>query len=64
MFMTKNPEYNVYPGMVVDQNGVAALLNVTRRTVRRYCKKGVLPYKKIGKRRYFKISDIERMLVT
>lgn len=40
---------------------VAELLRVTPRTIRNWKEEGVLPYASVGRRTYFRLSDLEKL---
>ncbi|MCC8173645.1 MAG: helix-turn-helix domain-containing protein [Odoribacter sp.] len=46
----------------MDAQEVCLLLNISKRTLRHYQLRGILPYSIIGNKSYFKIEDIEQLI--
>ena len=46
----------------LDNQDVCELLNISKRTLQHYRDYGILPFSIIGKKCYYKISDIEKLL--
>ena len=55
-------ELNILPGGVVDELDVIVATQLSQRTLRRLRQKGTLHYSKIGKRIFYPITDIERLM--
>ena len=55
-------ELNILPGGVVDELDVIVATQLSQRTLRRLRQKGTLHYSKIGKRIFYPIADIERLM--
>jgi hypothetical protein len=47
----------------LDNQEVCLLLRVTKRTLQSYKDKGLLPYSKLNRKNYFKLSDVRALLV-
>ena len=58
--MNKYP--NFLPGDVIDEVEARHILNLSQRTMRNYRAKGLLPYRKVGNRIYYKWDDIVRLI--
>lgn len=58
----KNKLHDEHIGKLLSQDEVAALLKVTKQTLIRWSKDGILPVVKIGRKVYYKESDVKRML--
>jgi len=52
---------NKLQGSVISNEEIRDVLNISRVTVHRWCKKGILKPLKIGGRVYFKKKDIEKL---
>lgn len=52
---------NKLQGSVISNEEIRDVLNISRVTVYRWCKKGILKPLKIGGRVYFKKKDIEKL---
>jgi predicted DNA-binding transcriptional regulator AlpA len=48
----------------LDQQEVCLLLGLSKRTLQTYREKGILPSSQIGRKTYFKWSDIEKLMQT
>lgn len=46
----------------LDQEDVCMILNISKRTVQNYKEQGLLPYSRINRKSYFKLSDVESLL--
>ena len=55
-------ELTILPGGVVDELDVIVATQLSQRTLRRLRQKGTLHYSKIGKRIFYPIADIERLM--
>lgn len=46
----------------LDNQEVCLMLNITKRTLQTYKDKGLLPYSKLNRKNYFKLSDVQALL--
>jgi len=46
----------------LDNDEVCELLQISRRTLQSYRDNGVLPYSQIGRKCYYKVTDIENLI--
>lgn len=46
----------------LDHENVCIMLNISKRTLQNYKDQGVLPYTRIYRKSYFKLSDVEMLL--
>ena len=51
----------VLPEGVVEEDELARRLLITRRTLFNYRKKGILPYRKVGGRVYYRLADVDKL---
>ena len=55
-------ELKVLPGDVVDELDVIIATQLSQRTLRRLRKQGMLRFSKVGKRIFYPIADIEKLM--
>lgn len=46
----------------LDNQEVCLMLNITKRSLQTYKDKGLLPYSKLNRKNYFKLSDVRALL--
>jgi len=46
----------------LDNQEVCLMLNITKRTLQTYKDKGMLPYSKLNRKNYYKLSDVQALL--
>lgn len=46
----------------LDNQEVCLMMNITKRTLQTYKSKGLLPYSRLNRKNYFKLSDIQALL--
>lgn len=46
----------------LDNHDVCAMLIIDKRTLQNYKDRGLLPFSRINRKNYFKISDVERLI--
>ena len=46
----------------LDNQEVCLMMNITKRTLQTYKDKGLLPYSKLNRKNYYKLSDIQALL--
>lgn len=46
----------------LDNQEVCLMLGITKRTLQSYKDKGLLPYSKLNRKNYYKLSDVQRLL--
>lgn len=46
----------------LDNQEVCLMMNITKRTLQTYKDKGLLPYSKLNRKNYYKISDVKALL--
>jgi hypothetical protein len=46
----------------LDNQEVCLMMNITKRTLQTYKSKGLLPYSRLNRKNYFKLSDIRALL--
>lgn len=46
----------------LDNQEVCLMLNITKRSLQTYKDKGLLPYSKLNRKNYFKLSDVKALL--
>ncbi|SFW67401.1 helix-turn-helix domain-containing protein [Chitinophaga sancti] len=46
----------------LDNQEVCLMMNITKRTLQTYKDKGVLPYSKLNRKNYYKLSDVRALL--
>ena len=46
----------------LDNQEVCLMMNITKRTLQTYKDKGLLPYSKLNRKNYYKISDVQALL--
>ena len=46
----------------LDNQEVCLMLNITKRTLQTYKDKGMLPYSKLNRKNYYKLSDVQVLL--
>ncbi len=46
----------------LDNQEVCLMMNITKRTLQTYKNKGLLPYSKLNRKNYFKLSDVQALL--
>ncbi|OVE54770.1 MULTISPECIES: helix-turn-helix domain-containing protein [Chryseobacterium] len=46
----------------LDNQEVCLMMNITKRTLQTYKDKGMLPYSKLNRKNYFKLSDVQTLL--
>ena len=46
----------------LDNQEVCLMMNITKRTLQTYKHKGLLPYSKLNRKNYFKLSDVQALL--
>ena len=46
----------------LDNQEVCLLMNITKRTLQTYKDKGLLPYSKLNRKNYYKLSDVQALL--
>ena len=57
-----NRDLILLPGDTIDEVEASRQLNVSIRTMRRYRAKGLLPFRKVGNRIYFKWEDVKKLV--
>lgn len=58
--MKREPE--LMPGGTIDEVEACRVLNLTSRTLRKYRAKGLIPFRKVGNRIYYKWTDVVSLL--
>ncbi|MBS1495642.1 MAG: helix-turn-helix domain-containing protein [Bacteroidetes bacterium] len=53
---------NLFNQKWLDAYAVQKLLQISRGTLHNWCSKGILPYSKLGGRRYFDLEEIHKAL--
>ncbi|WP_185241894.1 helix-turn-helix domain-containing protein [Elizabethkingia anophelis] len=58
---------NAYAGIFneerwLDNQEVCLMLGITKRTLQSYKDKGLLPFSKLNRKNYYKLSDVQRLL--
>lgn len=48
----------------LDNQEVCLMMNITKRTLQTYKSKGLLPYSRLNRKNYFKLSDVRALLET
>lgn len=46
----------------LDNQEVCLMMNITKRTLQTYKDKGLLPYSKLNRKNYYKLSDVQTLL--
>jgi len=46
----------------LDNQEVCLMMNITKRTLQTYKDKGMLPYSKLNRKNYYKLSDVQALL--
>ncbi len=46
----------------LDNQEVCLMMNITKRTLQTYKSKGLLPYSRLNRKNYFKLSDVRALL--
>jgi len=46
----------------LDNQEVCLMMNITKRTLQTYKDKGLLPYSKLNRKNYYKLSDVQALL--
>lgn len=46
----------------LDNQEVCLMMNITKRTLQSYKDKGILPYSKLNRKNYYKLSDVQALL--
>ncbi|MDV3709421.1 DNA-binding protein [Elizabethkingia anophelis] len=46
----------------LDNQEVCLMINITKRTLQTYKDKGMLPYSKLNRKNYYKLSDVQALL--
>ncbi len=46
----------------LDNQEVCLMMNITKRTLQTYKDKGMLPYSKLNRKNYYKLSDVKALL--
>lgn len=46
----------------LDNQEVCLMLGITKRTLQSYKDKGLLPFSKLNRKNYYKLSDVQRLL--
>lgn len=46
----------------LDNQEVCLMMNITKRTLQTYKDKGLLPYSKLNRKNYYKLSDVQGLL--
>lgn len=46
----------------LDNQEVCLIMNITKRTLQTYKDKGLLPYSKLNRKNYYKLSDVQALL--
>lgn len=46
----------------LDNQEVCLMMNITKRTLQNYKSKGLLPYSRLNRKNYFKLSDVRALL--
>lgn len=46
----------------LDNQEVCLMMNITKRTLQTYKSKGLLPYSRLNRKNYFKLSDVRTLL--
>lgn len=46
----------------LDNQEVCLMMNITKRTLQNYKNKGLLPYSKLNRKNYYKLSDVQALL--
>ncbi|WP_255502283.1 helix-turn-helix domain-containing protein [Olivibacter sp. XZL3] len=48
----------------MDNQEVCLMLGITKRTLQSHKDKGLLPFSKLNRKNYYKLSDVQRLLVS
>lgn len=48
----------------LDNQEVCLMLGITKRTLQSYKDKGLLPFSKLNRKNYYKLSDVQRLLAS
>lgn len=48
----------------LDNQEVCLMLGITKRTLQSHKDKGLLPFSKLNRKNYYKLSDVQRLLVS
>ncbi len=59
---TERERQSVAEELWLDNEAVCAFLKVSRRTLQRYRSSGTIAYSMIGRKTYYKISEVRRLL--
>lgn len=46
----------------LDNQEVCLMMNITKRTLQTYKDKGLLPYSKLNRKNYYKLSDVQALI--